>query len=137
MFPSHVETVEDGYFLLTRWLERDLAPLAVDPEPVQVDLLVDASDVPVGIKLSPTRLHVARGVLTAQLVVGEDLDWVFYSFDFRIADRLIWRHDRHPGHEAVDGTDRHLHTMRFGRERRRPVDSTPTLAKLAALIFES
>jgi hypothetical protein len=44
------------------------------------------------------------------MVVGSDLDLLTYSFHYADPDQaMLWRHDKHPGHEHEDGRESHVH----------------------------
>lgn len=73
--------------------------------------------------------------LRMTIVVNEDLEELDYSFDYRVPDKeLVWRKDRHRGHEGLGGLE-HIHRGPRGEEQ--PASYDPVdLAEVIQEIWE-
>jgi hypothetical protein len=144
VLPGHVQTVDDAYFWIRDWIDG-LGGIP-EPEPIRLDMVFrdelpraeppedeDEDDPdPTGVKLSHTRIYLGDKVLSAGLLLRDDLSFTYYSFDLRHSQgALIWRHDFHGGHEDEDGTRHHRHEMRDGVEVRVPEPDPPSLEDIA------
>lgn len=139
MLPTHLASVLDAYFWIPRWFDQ--LGGAYTPDPLRLELLVgdgpldeEAIGQESGLELEPARVLLGDFTLTVQFVFNEQLDADTYRFDYRKDGDLRWRHDKHPGHEKEDGTDRHFHVLRHGKEAREPVLDEPTFDEIARLI---
>lgn len=75
--------------------------------------------------------------LRAWLQVNPNMAVEQYRFHVQHPDgRLLWRHDRHPGHEHAPGMrgPEHVHRLRGGKEVRLPADPVDRDAIRVALI---
>lgn len=91
------------------------------------DEITDGDGRLIVVRVRPFRIDFGvRTVLTVAVTLGADLAAQFYKFDLRLTDgELCWRHDCHPGHEALGSGPYHLHVG--PGENRRRADSPQTL----------
>ncbi len=122
MRPGWVHSFYDYWVWAERLLEQtggwlDDAFLAVD---VLLEDEDDQASPPLALHIQRQRLHFPDGsYLSFALAVNDDLEAIDYSFHYALAnDEIVWRYDKHLGHEDEDGGDTHVHLG--PDERRRP-----------------
>ncbi len=125
-----------------RWLEGvvDQSGGWLDEDYLGVDLVVETDVDPLSPSARPLALSVDRhrmrfpdgSYLSFELSVREDLEQIDYSFHYaRMDDMLVWRFDKHPGHEQEDGSDTHVHLgPQDKREPFREVDLSKVLERI-------
>lgn len=113
MFPAGVSGLDQAEAYLWTWivsLGGDIAPSGA--------VLFDRR--PGVLLVGPFEVVFITGLRVAvQMTVTERMEVPFYRFHAHTDDEpLIWRHDRHGGHEAADGGPTHLHvgTSRVAHE---------------------
>jgi hypothetical protein len=119
--PAHVQTLQD-YWL---WLDEQIGGSGgyLDEESwLAVELPIDVLGNPSAVRVRKQRLRFHdETFLDIRLVVNSSLEPEDYSFHFqRAAGELIWRKDKHPGHEAVIGQLEHIHDDPLDPNRVRP-----------------
>lgn len=114
MFHS-AQTVDDAVEEVSRWTDSLPGEFTVD--------VTDFTDAAV---FEATGTLISSGlVLRVWLQVASSLAVEQYRFHVQHPDgRLLWRHDRHPGHEDAPGMRglEHVHRLRAGIEVRHPAD---------------
>lgn len=126
MFHS-AQTVEDAIDELARWADSLPGEFTID--------VTDFTDATV-IEVTGTLISSGLG-LRVWLHVASNLEVEQYRFHVQHPDgRLLWRHDRHPGHEEAAGMrgPEHVHRRRGGVEVRRPDSPVDLLSIREALI---
>ncbi|QBI20769.1 hypothetical protein ER308_15155 [Egibacter rhizosphaerae] len=105
MFPASVTGLDQADAYVWAWLES-MGGQIVPPDAVVLTRRRDGA-----LLVGPFELAFHTGLRVAvQMVVTPDLSVPQYRFHARTeAEPLIWRHDRHTGHEASDGGPTHLH----------------------------
>jgi len=94
-----------------KWLESELSSSGGSLNEDLVVQMIESPFDPRVLLIEQQRLTFPDGqYLDFTLAVTGDLNALDYNFHFADAnDRLIWRYDKHIGHEAEFGTDTHLH----------------------------
>ncbi len=108
--PGWIEGLDDYWLWLEEVLEGSGGYLHDDS--LAVDLISDGDEgLPVALVVHKHRLQYHDGsYLDFHLSVGSDLEPIAYSFHYARSDnKIVWRLDKHRGHEAEDGTDTHAH----------------------------
>lgn len=113
MLPHWVQTLDDYW----TWVETLLDSTGgwLDATYLQVELLVEDETVPyprpLVLEVDRQRLRFVDGsYLSFEFSVDAQFSALGYSFHYaRADDRLVWRYDKHLGHEAEDGQDTHVH----------------------------
>jgi hypothetical protein len=116
--PPFVRTVDEYWAWLDRTIRRSGGALVDSDELVVQPILRDDSDEFAGLRVPSQEIEFANGMrLRMTIVVNEDLEEIDYSFDYRGAGKeLVWRKDRHRGHEDSGGLE-HIHRGPRGDER--------------------
>lgn len=120
MLPGWVTGLDDYW----RWAEQLFESLGgwLDEGFLSVELIAedeaDPHSRPLVLDVDRQRLHFADGsYLSFEFSIDADLSSLGYSFHYARADgTLVWRYDKHEGHEADDGVDTHVH---LGAENKR------------------
>jgi hypothetical protein len=136
--PGWVETLDDYTVWLEQVLETCTGHLEEPYLPVE-RILEDANDEDSRCVLLLVDRHRWRfydgSYLSCEYSIDEDLEPVRYSFHYaRWNDEVVWRYDKHHGHEREDGTDVHVH--RGPDERREALDRPTDLDEVLQLINE-
>jgi hypothetical protein len=135
VIPGHLRDLEDYWYWLESLLDRSggylqegfliVEPISMgdDGEPPWLTL-----DVP----RQTLRFHDGS-FLSFQLVVDVHLGSVEYSYHYaRSVGELVWRHDKHPGHEAEHGGPTHRHLGDGRRVFEDDVDLADVLEEILA-----
>ena len=129
--PGWVRTLDDYW----SWLEDliNASGALLDDEILSVQPLLNTHSVPVALYVDRHRLRFWDGsYLDLRLAVNADLGQIGYRFHYaRQDDALVWRLDRHTGHEVADGADTHIH---LGPDERRRPYAEVDLAEVLHLI---
>lgn len=118
-------TIDEALVEISRWaasLPGDFSVDAADRDEGITELTVNGILISSGVRLSAS-VHAAEGENT--------VDVRSYRFDVRDGASLVWRHDRHPGHEhepKMTGPE-HQH-VRLGHSERRIPARPQTLETL-------
>jgi len=112
--PGYLHDLDDYWIWIERlvdtsggYLDADddllvVQPVSLDGEPPWLTLIIPRQ-----------RLRFYdrdQSFLSFEMAVDSDLQLLEYSFHYARADgALVWRHDKHPGHEDADGGLTHLH----------------------------
>ncbi len=109
MTPGWVQDLQDYWSAAEGAIEESGGYL--DDGFVVVQPIESEPDVWLGLTLEKQRLNFYDGsYLDFSLSVASDLSTVAYSFHYARWDhQLVWRHDKHHGHENEDGSDTHVH----------------------------
>jgi len=131
--PRHVVDLPD-YWL---WLDRLIAQSGGYLESLadlQVQLLEDPAGDILRLLIPRQVLHFYDGTFLAfSLSVDHDLGTERYRFHFaQTGGELIWRLDKHRGHENEDGGFTHIHEPGNVRRPHWEVDFEEVLAKIAS-----
>ena len=119
MLPGWVHSLDDYW----RWIERlvDESGAYLNQIYLSVQLIEAGQGGPLlALNVEQHRLvYFNDSYLEFDLSVGADLEPIDYSFHYaRADDSIIWRLDKHHGHETEDGADTHIHLP--PNERREP-----------------
>ena len=107
MPPFHIKD-EFDYAL---WVEKTIESAGAFVEgQLLYEAIEIAEEVFAGVVIRKHRAKFADGsILTFSIFVNSELEAENYSFDFRLGEALVWRKDRHPGHESETGGEEHVH----------------------------
>ncbi len=122
MHPGHVQNLYD----YSVWLETVLGASGgyIDPDDIlRADVIDDGFRNALALDVDQHRLRFYDGhYLEFSLSVDLSLEPIDYSFHFAEPDdSLIWRYDKHLGHEAQFGTDTHVHVGSEDNRQASPV----------------
>lgn len=107
MPPFHIKD-EFDYAL---WVEKTIESAGAFIEGQLVYEAIEiAQEVFAGVVIGKHFAKFADGsVLKFNMFVNSDLEPERYSFDYRLRGDLVWRKDRHTGHESETGSQEHIH----------------------------
>ena len=119
MIPGRLRDLEDYWIWLEELLESSGGHLENDDILVVQPTSFDGERPWLSLFVPRQRLRFYDGsYLSFQLVVGHDLELLEYRFHYARPDgTLVWRQDKHPGHEREDGAMTHMHTADGKRVR--------------------
>jgi hypothetical protein len=109
--PGWVRTLEDYWLWLERLIDQSGGYLENDVLHVRPIGLSDESSQWTGLEVPKQRVRFHDGTfLDATLVIDQDFVPAEYNFHFARDDGvLIWRKDKHEGHDKQHGRLEHLH----------------------------
>jgi hypothetical protein len=118
--PGYVRNLEDYW----AWLDQliDGSGGALDGPGLEIQaLLHETDDTLVGLDVPRQRLRFPLGTfLEIRLRVNQDLVAEAYTFHYQwFSGELIWRKDKHPGHEHLGGQE-HIHRVPHDPHRADP-----------------
>jgi hypothetical protein len=120
--PQWVQFLDDYWRWIEQLIEGSGAELSNAYLAVQIVEDHPGSGNPDALMVEQQRLTYPDGsYLEFDLSIGSDLDSIDYSFHYaRANNAVVWRLDKHIGHEDEDGVDTHIHVG--PDERRTPHD---------------
>ena len=119
--------IDEAIDEVTRWADSLPGDFSIDVTDHDAEVLIELN----GVLISSGLL------LSASVLLAPDLTVLEYRFQLRHTDHgLLWRHDRHPGHENEPGMrgPEHVHQMRGGRAVRLPADPVDLVGMRDALV---
>ncbi len=109
MFPAYVRTVVDAVAYIDDWAR------ATGGSRISGIAQRRTTD---GLQLRQFEVEYGDGrVLSITLTLDGELAAVRYRFHLRRHGVLVWRLDKHPGHETEDGGPTHIHLSPLSKDR--------------------
>ena len=133
VIPGYIQTLDEYWVWVEQEVERCGARLEGSGFLV-IYAIVDEDERVLSLDVDSHRLRFVDGsYLDFDFVVNAELELVDYRFHYaREDDTIVWREDRHPGHEEEDGTDVHVHLPGNKREPSEPTDLGEILDRIHA-----
>jgi hypothetical protein len=112
VIPGRLRDLEDYWIWLEQLLESSGGHLENDDILVVQPTSFDGGPPWLSLLVPRQRLRFYDGsYLSFLMVVGADLELLEYRFHYARPDgTIVWRRDKHSGHEAEDGGMTHIHT---------------------------